>query len=533
MYFGNSLFGRQQNQMKRILYFLDYPFAIGGANKVLITQAYIMMQKGYKVLVVIPNDQNEFHIPEYDQLCKQYGLTVMTAKFPVYTCMESIHIMEVMEAYDEVRRIVSAFMPDLIHSIQLNITVEFAARELEVPHLMNIYQTDNQQFMIDWLKIYPQYHSADSDLLSKRWGEGLGIMTKCIRVAYESKGMVKKCSRKRTDSINVITIGVLCERKNQMEIIKFVMRCRAHNQKVMLNILGEDNNLYGTICKQFVKENGLQDSIFFAGFHLNIEDYLQDADLLILASTVESYPGVLVESMANQVPVISTPVAGVPEILKDYENGFLTMGFEADDIYRAFLKYMECRDRGGLTQITDQAYSTYLKNHTYLQVGNQLEEYYEMIMNDYVRNERSFLKITDIRQLFDNYIRSKKVNLEDLTTRDSLWFLYHVFMQMEKKDNKKIVVWGAGMWGEIVIKWIRQFGADELEVMGFIDVNKKGMYLEYPIIQNRDTVLDKCGTVFVAVADIQARLEIMNYLDRHGKVRNSDYFMVCNGPVRM
>lgn len=518
--------------MKKILYFLDYPFSIGGANKVLMTQAHIMMQKRYSVLVVIPNDQNDFHVPEYDQICEQYGLTATTAKFPVYTCMESIHILEVMEAYDGVKKIVLDFMPDLIHSTQLNIAVEFAARELEVPHLMNIYQTDRQQFMVDWLKIYPQYHSTDSEMFSKRWGEGLGIMSKCIRVAYESRGS-KGSAKKRADSIKVIAIGVLCERKNQMEIIKFIMKCRALDQKVMLTLLGEDHNLYGARCKQFVEENELSDVIFFSGFHLDIEDYLEDSDLLIMASTVESYPGVLVESMANLVPIIATPVAGVPEVLKDRENGFLTEGFQAEDIFQAFLQYMEYRDQGMLKQITDQAYTTYLNYHSYSRVGDQLEAYYKLIVHEYKRKEKSFLQIGDIRHLFDNYIYSKKVNLRDLATTDSLWFLYHVFKLMEKKDNKRIVIWGAGMWGEIVIKWIRQFGTDELEVMGFIDVNKKGMYLECPIIQDKDAVLDKCGTVFVAVADIRARLEIMDYLDHHGKVRNSDYFMVCNGPVRI
>lgn len=510
--------------MKKILYFADFPSIVGGSNKVLLTQAHIMHQRGYEVFVVIPNDANNFHVPEYDQICRSYGLSAITARFPIATCMEDINILEAVESYAGIRKIIWDYQPDLIHSTQLNITVELVARELKIPHLMNIYQADEQEFLIDWLKVYPQYHSADSELFSRRWGEGLGIASRCIRVAYEKKKVLKKGNEK-TEGINIITIGILCGRKNQMEIIRFILKCRMHKKKVRLTLLGEDNTLYGERCKKFVLENGLQDVVVFAGFVLNIEDYLEKADLFILASKVESYPGVLVESMANRVPIISTPVAGVPELLKDKENSFLTGGFSAEDIYQAYTQYEEYGIQGRISQITDRAYATYLSCHTYSQVGSWLEDYYEWIVRDYGEKGNSCLQLDDVVQIFDPYRNGKKT--------DDIWFWYHVLMLAGKKKNKKAVIWGAGMYGKRLMEKITVFGKIQLEIVGFIDMNKKGGYLGYPIIQDKDYALEICGTVFVAVADECARLEIMGYLEQQGKERNRDYFMSVNEPIRI
>lgn len=519
---------------KKIMYFMDFPLSIGGANKVLLMQANIMQKRGYETLIVIPDDRLKGHIAEYDQICEEYGLRVLTTVYSIATCIEHIAIMDVIAACDPVRQLVETFKPDLIHSTQLNITVELVARELKVPHLMNIYQADINEFLINWINVYPQYHMADSLLISERWGKGLGITSRCIRVAYEKrKTTVKSCGWEKQEAVNIISIGTLCERKNQLEIIKFVLRCKKEGRDVRLLFLGRCDNPYGEQCKKYAENNMLQDYVIFAGFVMNVEDYLCGANLLIVSSRVESYPGVIVESMANRVPVISTPVAGVPELLKDGENGFLTKGYESDDIYNTFLRFQCCQEYGKLTQIVDNAYSTYLEHHTCQVIGKQLEEYYQWIMDDYHKKNKNLLKAAELQQIFAQYMDRKELDISTAEVRRSIWFLHHVFLYLEKKNNKKVVIWGAGSWGNIFLKWVRYLGGDQIEIIGFIDIRKQGNYLGYPIVQDKDDAIKICGAIFVAVACEQDRLDIMLYLDERGKVRNKDYFMAINGPVRL
>ena len=518
-------------ESKKIIYFLDFPSDIGGSNKVLLTQAYIMRQRGYQVKVVIPNDKKGEHSEEYDRICSEYALEYLTANYTVATCMEEIDIMAALEEYQIIVALLRENFPTVIHSAQLNIAVELAARELGIPHLMNIYQTDEQMFCIDWLDVYPQYHSADSFFMSERWGKGLGILSKCIRVAYDSNKVYERNRHNKRTNIHILSSGVLCERKNQLECIQFVLRCRENGYAVKLTIIGNDQGLYGSQCKKYVEENGLQDIVQFRGFVSNVEDYYADADLFILASRVESYPGVIVESMANRIPVISTPIAGVPELLRDGENGFLTDGYTAENIYDAFLRYLRYLQLNRIDSLVENAYRTYLQHHTFQKVGEELERYYRVIMDDFYSKKRSCLDVNDIKWKLEHFIFERGID-SDWQKMSKLCLLYHILPIMEQKDNKKLMIWGAGFWGHEVFDWIRLAGR-QIELMGFVDSYKRGDYLGFPIISSEEAFRNECGTFIIAVDDVKSRLIIMDDLDWHGKVRNRDYFLALNAPIRL
>ncbi len=68
---------------------------------------------------------------------------------------------------------------------------------------------------------------------------------------------------------------------------------------------------------------GLKDHVMFAGRRPDAASLIQGFDFSILGSSEESLPNALVESMAVAVPVVSTRVGGVPELVDDGVHGKL------------------------------------------------------------------------------------------------------------------------------------------------------------------------------------------------------------------
>ncbi len=87
---------------------------------------------------------------------------------------------------------------------------------------------------------------------------------------------------------------------------------------------GPDNGLLAEI-KKMAAESGLANKIFFPGY-INLEEkkmYAQQYDFYISTNIIDNAPVSLIEFMAMGLPVISTNVGGIPDIIEDGKNGLL------------------------------------------------------------------------------------------------------------------------------------------------------------------------------------------------------------------
>jgi glycosyltransferase involved in cell wall biosynthesis len=64
-----------------------------------------------------------------------------------------------------------------------------------------------------------------------------------------------------------------------------------------------------------VQDTGLNQKVHFAGFLPNAAEYMKQFDAFVISSDREGFPYVLVESLLNKVPVISTDVSDIKEII--------------------------------------------------------------------------------------------------------------------------------------------------------------------------------------------------------------------------
>ncbi len=78
-----------------------------------------------------------------------------------------------------------------------------------------------------------------------------------------------------------------------------------------------------TTCEMLVRELGLQHSVKFLGKQIELTELLSAADLFLIPSQQESFGLSALEAMACEVPVISSSVGGLPELIVHNQTGYI------------------------------------------------------------------------------------------------------------------------------------------------------------------------------------------------------------------
>jgi glycosyltransferase involved in cell wall biosynthesis len=102
-----------------------------------------------------------------------------------------------------------------------------------------------------------------------------------------------------------------------------------------------------TAIERYVQEHHLASNVVLAGARLDAANLLSAFDFSVLNSTQESFPNALMESMARGVPVISTRVGGVPELVRDGVDGILVESGNPEQLATAMLELLDDAEKRG------------------------------------------------------------------------------------------------------------------------------------------------------------------------------------------
>jgi glycosyltransferase involved in cell wall biosynthesis len=123
---------------------------------------------------------------------------------------------------------------------------------------------------------------------------------------------------------DVLFVGRLAANKGIDVLLKALVLVKEAYPDVRLAIRGE--GALKTRLDTFIHQTNLQANVVFVPRVTDsaaMASLYQSAKMLVCASTVEGNPRVTLEAMACGVPVLSTPVGIMPDVIQDGENGFL------------------------------------------------------------------------------------------------------------------------------------------------------------------------------------------------------------------
>ncbi|MGF1555118.1 glycosyltransferase family 4 protein [Paucihalobacter sp.] len=135
---------------------------------------------------------------------------------------------------------------------------------------------------------------------------------------------LKKNIRNNNSGVyEICCVGTVMERKGQRFIVEALYKMAQNNAipNIHFSIIGGGplKNELEMLSKQY----GISKYITFCGSTSNVNKYLENSDLFILPSITEGFPIAILEAMRVGLPIVSTNVAGIPEMIKDEHNGVI------------------------------------------------------------------------------------------------------------------------------------------------------------------------------------------------------------------
>jgi colanic acid/amylovoran biosynthesis glycosyltransferase len=146
------------------------------------------------------------------------------------------------------------------------------------------------------------------------------------------RGEISRRPQKVGEPRNILCVGRLCPSKGQAILVSAADELRRRGLRFNILFLGggEDQD---AIQRQ-IADLSLSDCITLAGSvgHDRIKEELAKADVFVLPSFAEGIPIALMEAMAAEVPVISTAIAGIPELIEHGKEGILVRASDSSGL---------------------------------------------------------------------------------------------------------------------------------------------------------------------------------------------------------
>jgi len=281
------------------------------------------------------------------------------------------------------------FEPDLVHlhvayplgQVALLWKKLFGYKYVMTEH-WTIYQPQNKDVLIGRLKkkIVKIANNAEVvmpvSLDLQRCMEGHGVRNH-FQVIYNlvNTDIFRLGEAKTGNKKHLLHISTLRdEAKNFSGILRVVEKLKQQRNDFELHVIHDYEALE---FKAFAKEHNLSDCVIFHGKKTSAEvaEAYQKADFFVLFSNFENLPCVIVEAFASGVPVLSTSVGGIAEIVSPERGILIPQGDE-----RALLQGMNqmldhCREYDR-EAIRDYAIKTFAAQN----IGRQIFEVYKEVV---------------------------------------------------------------------------------------------------------------------------------------------------------
>lgn len=245
-------------------------------------------------------------------------LSPSVRQYKIRSLVKKVSLSKDIKAACEIRRIYKEFEPDVVHlhsskASVLGRIVLPANKLIYTVHGFDTIRVANRKFLL--LERILQYRcrfivgvsNYDYDnLISEKIKHHVSVIYNGLSVPVLDKE--KEQNLFSNNKKNILSIARVSPPKRLDLFIQIARQLREYNFVWIGNLTPIE---------------GTPDNCHFVGNIPNAGAYCKNADLFVLVSDYEGLPMTIIEAMSHGLPIISSDVGGVHEIVKNGVNGFI------------------------------------------------------------------------------------------------------------------------------------------------------------------------------------------------------------------
>ena len=323
--------------MKKALMVAHVAYAIEMFN---MPNIRLLISMGYEVQVACNFDDRSSLSDEKVALLKD-KLTALGVKYHNIPFQRMPIKPANLKAYTQLKSLIDSESFDLIHChtpVGGIITRLAAAKSRKKNGTKVIYTAHGFHFfdgapLINWLIYFTaeklcsyftdtiitinkeDYNNAKTKLNAKKvaYVPGVGVDTDFFAGnAGKREALLGEISADK-DSIILLSVGELSDRKNHSVSIKALSKVKNDNVHLVIAGTGEKRDEFLSLAKDL----GVNGRVHLLGFRTDIAELLKSADIFLFPSVQEGLPVALMEAMSCSLPVICSAIRGNIDLIDD------------------------------------------------------------------------------------------------------------------------------------------------------------------------------------------------------------------------
>jgi glycosyltransferase involved in cell wall biosynthesis len=124
------------------------------------------------------------------------------------------------------------------------------------------------------------------------------------------------------DNLIIVNLSAIAPHKDYFTFVNTAEILLKKGLKATFLLIGGDGG-EATDIAEFIEKKKIKDNLIMTGHRTDVQDILAQADLMLFTSKTEGLGGATLDALLAGVPVVSTKVGGVQEIIEHGKTGLL------------------------------------------------------------------------------------------------------------------------------------------------------------------------------------------------------------------